>query len=417
MKSHSIRNFVVAQFPAWTHPALRSVEMMALTATGGVLRHLPMERTPRTPPRRAIDTLQRYAEERPSRATYQEIYPPHIDHRKPPVTAAGLGGEEGIHPSFVAELSRAMPSAGVGVIREGRVLTSMGAIITPENWLVTDVSHTGAGDSPYSHPLFSKLRLPEATRVKGRVAVMTMYPGNLPGHPYYAHWLLDMLPRLHLLEKSGERWDKLVVPQVVGYQRESLRLLGIDPEKIISAPDMHLQPDELVVPTLVGFPIGNYPAWACHWLKERFFPLIPPGAAARRRLYISRGKAARRRLLNEDELMAALSPLGFERVFLEEQSFIDNVRMLRDAEAVISPHGANTAIFTFCRSGTPVIELFSPAYVSACHYSAACQSDLNYAYVLGKGRVRERGFRSSDDITVDPGHVTDLLNEMMKELG
>jgi capsular polysaccharide biosynthesis protein len=420
MINHAIRNFVVNNLPAWTHPALRSLEMSALSATSSVLRHLPGEDTPRRPPRRIVETLQRYAAEQPSMATYTELYPPYLDRRTPPLAPppAGAEGQAGaagsLHPVFLGELSRMLPSAGVGVVRHGRVLTSMGAVITPDNRLVNDVSHTGAGENAYAHPLFSKLRLPELRRVAGRVAVITMYPGNIPGHPYYAHWLLDMLPRLHLLEKSGIGWDKLVVPQVVGYQRESLRLLGIEPDKIISEPELHLQADELVVPTLVGSPIGNYPAWACHWLRERFLPLAGAGERPRR-LFISRAKAARRRLLNEDELMAALTPLGFERMFLEEHSFIDNVRMLHDAEAVVSPHGANTAIFIFCKRGTPVIELFSPKYVAACHYSAMSQVGLNYGYVLGKGDIKERGHYSSEDITVDPDQVVRLLRRSTEE--
>lgn len=420
MKQHSLRNFAVMHLPAWAHPTLRSLEMMALSTTGSVLRHLPREGAP---PRGAIETLKRYASEHPRSATYQELYPAHRVQRRPPQTLpdagepnhpapAPLGSPPSLHPAFASELSRTFPSAGVAVIRDGRVITSMGAIITPENYLVHDVSHTGAGDNPYSHPLFSKLRLPEVTRVKGRVAVITMYPGNLPGRPYYGHWLWDILPRLHLLEKSGISWDKLVVPQVARYQRESLKLLGIKPEQVISDQDLHLQADELVVPSLAGSPIGNYSAWACQWLRERFFAITPPPSPSQpRRLYISRGKAATRRVLNEEALLSALAPLGFERVLLEDYSFLDGVRLLRDAEAVVSPHGSNITNIVFCRPGTPVIEFFSPKYVVACHYSMACQAGLNYGYAIGEGSLSERR-RISEDIMIDPAAVVALLGQM-----
>jgi capsular polysaccharide biosynthesis protein len=410
MRQHSLRNFAVKQFPAWAHPPLRKLEMLALTATGSVLRHLPVRDASRTPPRRAAESLQHYAAEHTDAAAYHELYPAHTVVRRPPRTL----GTAPLHPGFATELSRQLPSAGVGVIRGGRVMTSMGAVITPDHQLINDVSHTGAGDNPYGHPLFSTGRLPQSTPVKGRVAVITMYAGNLPGRPYYGHWLWDMLPRLHLLEKSGVPWDSLVVPQVARYERESLKLLGLD-KRIIADQDLNLEAEELVVPSLSGFPIGNYSAWACQWLRDRFLPMAPaPSAGQPRRLYISRAKAATRRMLNEAELLSALTPLGFEPVLLEEYSFLDGVKLLRDAEAVVSPHGSNITNLVFCRPGTPVIEIFSPKYVTACHYSMACQAGLDYGYVIGEGTVTKQQ-RVSENILVNPAHVTALLGRTLKD--
>jgi Glycosyltransferase 61 len=425
MKQHSLRNFAVMRLPAWTHPALRSLEMAALTTTGSVLRFLPRNGTP---PRGVVNTLQQYAAVHPEKASYKELYPAHLVVRPRPQTlprmdSDGLVSEEGadpssplLHPAFVRELARTLPSAGVGVIRDGRIIASMGAVITPDNYLINEVSHTGAGDNPYSHPLFSKFRLPPVTRVDARVAVITMYPGNLPGRPYYGHWLWDILPRLHLLEKSGVAWDKLVVPQVARYERESLSLVGIDPTSVISDQDLHLQPSEVIVPSLAGFPIGNYSAWACQWLRDRFLPLTPPPSPSQpRKLYISRAKAATRRVLNEDAIMSALAPLGFERVFLEQHSFLDGVRLLRDAEAIVSAHGSNITNIVFCQPRTPVIEMFSPKWVASCHYSVACQVGLNYGYVLGQGKIRSGPGGLSENITVEPADIVNLLAAMKRK--
>jgi capsular polysaccharide biosynthesis protein len=418
MSKQSIRNLAVMHLPAWTHPTLRQLEMMTLAGLGNVLRRFPLKEGPTSPPRRAVATLQAYAAEQPDIASYIEIYPPSTDRRKPahalgshPVMRDGAWQPSGpLHPAFAAELSRDLPSAGVGIIRNGRVITSMGAVLTPDHCLISDVSHTGAGDNPYAHPLFSRLKLPEVKRIEGRVAVLTVYPGNLAGRPYYGHWVLDILPRLHLLEKSGNRYDAIVAPQVARYQRESLNLLGTGP--VISEQGLQLQADELIVPSLAGFPIGNYSEWAIRWIRDRFLPLAPPATPAQpRRLFISRAKAATRRLLNEDELLSELAPLGFERVFMEDYSFIDGVRLLRDADAVVSPHGSNIVNIVFCRPGTPVIEIFSPKYVAACHYSAACQAELDYGYVLGRGSTSKHN-RISENIIVNPAEVVELLRAM-----
>jgi capsular polysaccharide biosynthesis protein len=411
MRRHRLRNLAIAQLPPWTHPPLRSLEKLALAAAGNVLRHLPARPSPRMPPRHVALTLRDYALAQPGTASFRELYPESIDVRTPPPKI--LTRE--LHPAFASELSRKLPSRGVGIIRKGRVITAMGAVITPDHCLVHDVSDSGAGSDPYAHPLFSTLRLPDVTHVPGRVAVLTMYQANLPGRPYYSHWLWDVLPRLHLLEKSGVSWDRFVVPQVTRYQRESLALLGIKPESIIAAPDMNIEADELVVPSLPAFPLGNTSPWASVWLRERFLPLTPPLSRSQpRRIYISRAKSGRRRVLNEDELLNVLAPLGFERVFLEDHSFLDGVRLLRDAEAVVTPHGSNVPNIVFCRPGTPVIELFSPKFVVACHYTVACKVGLNYGYLLGKGSVTSSSSNIAD-MTIDPAQVVSMLRQMMNK--
>lgn len=408
MQRHALRNLAIAKFPPWTHPHLRRIEKIAMFSAGNLLRHLPVHSAGRTPPRKVAPSLRDYMREHPEKGTYQELYPEHVSRRIAPRTFSSSE----LHPAFRNELSREMPSVGVGIMRGGRVISSMGAVITPDHYLIHDVSDSGAGD-PHAHPLFSRLRLPEVTRVSGRVAVLTMYQANLPGRPYYSHWLWDLLPRLHLLERSGVHWDKLVVPRIARYHRESLELLGLGAESLITEQDLNIEASELVVPSLVGHPVGNYPAWACQWLQERFLPLTPPAAPSQpRRIYISRAKSGRRHILNEDELLAALAPLGFKRVFLEDHSFIDGVRLLRDAEAVVTPHGSNVANIVFCRKGTPVIEIFSPKFVVSCHWTLACHLGLDYGYILGNGRIT-RTHSNIAHIVVDPQHVLGMLHAMM----
>ena len=111
-------------------------------------------------------------------------------------------------------------------------------------------------------------------------------------------------------------------------------------------------------------------------------------------------------------MLAALSPLGFARVFLEDHSFIDGVRLLRDAEAVVTPHGSNVPNIVFCRKGTPVIEIFSPKFVVGCHWTVACHLGLDYGYILGKGKI-SRSHSNIANIIVDPQDVLDMLGKMM----
>ena len=67
-------------------------------------------------------------------------------------------------------------------------------------------------------------------------------------------------------------------------------------------------------------------------------------------------------ILNEDELLNAIQPLGFQCVQLETLSFIDKIRLFQSAKIVVAP---NTAALMFCLFSTTnshIVELI-PRYI------------------------------------------------------
>jgi capsular polysaccharide biosynthesis protein len=380
----ALRRWAVRHLPSWIHPLARQAVFTGTAAAGTVLRALPGTSKTFGPPRRIAPTLRHYAERHPGTCSYRELYPEHELRRAPPIF-----WEEKLHPLFVEEMRRRAWATGVGVIRNGRVVTSSGAIIGPDDSLVYDVSHTASNDDPREHPIFLERKLPAVERFEGSVAVLTTLTSNVPQMYYFVHWLLDTLPRLHLLEKSGVAWDRLVAPQATRFQRETLSLLGVPADRIVSGRDRHIEAASLVVPTLPGLPV-NPPKWACDYLRGRFIPMalaegerpLAPG----RRLYFSRAKAKTRQIANEAELLAAIEPLGFERIFMEDYSFLEQVRILQETSIAIAPHGAANAGLVFCNPGTAFLEMFSPKYVNVCYWSLCNQIGARYAYVLGEGK-------------------------------
>jgi capsular polysaccharide biosynthesis protein len=81
------------------------------------------------------------------------------------------------------------------------------------------------------------------------------------------------------------------------------------------------------------------------------------GAGANGRIYISRRDSRKRTLANETELEAMLTDQGFDVVSLGGLAFEDQVRLFRNAELIVSPHGAGLANVIFCRPGTRLLEL------------------------------------------------------------
>jgi capsular polysaccharide biosynthesis protein len=242
----------------------------------------------------------------------------------------------------------------------------------------------------------------------GRVAVL-----STDGADIFYHWLFQLLPRFELLRRAGidpKTIDYFVVNDLTKtYQRESIQALGIDPRKIIESSKVrYLRAHQLVVPSI---PIGGgcFRPWMCQFLRATFLSNHAgrKARAAGRRLYISRGLASYRRVLNEIDVVRLLRQHGFEAITLESLSMWQQAEIMTSCEAVVGPHGAGLSNIVFCEPGTKVIEIFSPELVTGFFWKLASQLNLEYYYILGKGLPagQEEDYRqpwdARADITVD----------------
>jgi capsular polysaccharide biosynthesis protein len=84
------------------------------------------------------------------------------------------------------------------------------------------------------------------------------------------------------------------------------------------------------------------------------------------RIYISRGDANHRRVLNESELYPALSRFGFTVIKLEQLSLPVQINIFRNAKCVVAPHGAGLTNLGFGNRGTHIFEMLGQGWVNAC---------------------------------------------------
>jgi hypothetical protein len=224
-------------------------------------------------------------------------------------------------------------------------------------------------------------RMPVTRRVRGTCAVLTNQWWS--GH---FHWMLDTLPRLALLPDQPHR--RLLVPAPLARsQRRSLELAGISKDDLVSFHGGQVQIDDMILPSLPGR-TGNPPKWALEWLRER---LSPAPRRTGRRLYLSRGDVRRRPLVNEDALLEAIRPLGFEVVLPARLPLEEQLRTFAEAEFVVAPHGGGLVNLLASQEST-LVEIFDPRYVNGCYYALTDALGLGYWYVLGKGAAGD-GFR------------------------
>jgi capsular polysaccharide biosynthesis protein len=307
-----------------------------------------------------------------------------------PAAEIERGPVAGDHPVFAALRHHRHPAAYRALLRGARIAGAEPLVLTADRRAL--LASTYDREQLDANPVM-RARLPLAGRLRGRHVLLTQ-----PWATNHFHWMLDTLPRAALLA-PGEDAPVIVPDGLTADQRWSLRRAGIAEDRLVPfAPGSHVAVDELVFPSLVGG-TGNPPRWALDWLRER---LVGDAGPRTRRLYVSRADAALRRVVNEDELFAALEPLGFERLLPGGLPLEEQLRAFAEAEVVVGPHGAGLVSLLACAAGARVIELFAEHYVNGCYYALSDALGLSYAYVLC-ARAGE------EDLRADPGAVRAAL--------
>jgi len=296
-------------------------------------------------------------------------------------------------------------------VPNGRTVGRHGAVLTPDDFLLRDVSREFFWP-PEDHPLLHEEALPpRLTCLKGRWALI-----NGPGNSTY-HWLFDTLPRLEVLRLAGYSLDEfdglLMTRPKYGAHDATLDLLKVPREKIVWCTQRrHFQCDRLVVPSFGNDDLQHHDF--VYEFLERLVQPPPVPDAPRRRIFVSRRDAvtARRDLVNEDEIFAMAQRFGFERVTLGDLTFQEQAQCFASAECVISPHGGGLANLCFSRKPMLLVEIFAPDYVPAHFRTLSRQKGFEYEALLGEevagpdlGQERLNG----GNIRLDPARLESVL--------
>ncbi|MBE9019891.1 glycosyltransferase family 61 protein [Chroococcidiopsidales cyanobacterium LEGE 13417] len=231
----------------------------------------------------------------------------------------------------------------------------------------------------------------------------------------YFHWLIDCLTRLEGIEyyqaQTGIKPTLIIHANPQEWQKESLRLLGYNPDDCIEWNDSGVKVKKLVVPSFRREHNIISPT-ACQWLRQRLLSNLSDNTSISLspRIYISRPKSAGRNIINEADVMAILAPLGFVAYTMEELSFADEIRLFSQAEIVIAPHGAGLTNIIFALQKLIVIDLFG-SFGTPCFFALAQALGFYYG-CLGEGFDPKNKTGKYKGITVDIAKLQVLLQEM-----
>ncbi|MDX6501679.1 MAG: hypothetical protein QOG23_4939 [Blastocatellia bacterium] len=313
-------------------------------------------------------------------------------------------GVDGIHPNlqheyleFRAPFLASIPSA--------RVLGPDGCVITPDQGILRE--------SLWSSGLFQQnriyrsLRLPTPQFLSG-----SYYTIASPYSAGYYHWIVEVLPRLFAHESVANDCPRLVVNSPLNrWQLESLELLGFPYQNLVELGTDYLQLEKLYFPPYIG--INPY---CLDWLRERLLATVTPEPLPQR-VYITRRLAAKRRLVNEDQIESLLHEHGFIIAELETLSFAEQVRLFAQAEIVVGPHGAGLTNMVWAPRDCKIMEIQHPDYINVMYYMLAEVLHQRYWCCLGTpagdDSLRHGGAHGHDHITVSVDLFSNTLSEML----
>lgn len=180
-------------------------------------------------------------------------------------------------------------------------------------------------------------------------------------HHNFGHFVYQTVPNILAFRHFNPRLKPrlIMLGREYGFHRPYFDLLGVDydvlytGEEVVQVRRLHV----LEEPERHSF---NLAKWRL--VRDLAPPPRPELSPFGERIYLSRDGMDSRRVSNEDELMAYLAPLGFEKVVIQNYPAEVQIGILEKAKAIVGPHGSAFANLIFCRTPKILVEGHAHTY-------------------------------------------------------
>lgn len=234
---------------------------------------------------------------------------------------------------------------------------------------------------------------------------------NVWGTGYY-HWLTEIAPKFLQFESQIRKGKTFVPRDPPRYIKDFFEMFQFD--ELVPVTKCLITPELNLVTNPVA---GEHDPDDIRLVRLRVFEALDLASTGRRkRIYISRQKAARRKVSNDDEVISRLRREGFECLELEDISFAEQAKLFAQCEALVSIHGAGIANCVFMPPGSKVVELYpAPAsnsdFVNPCYENLCSAAGVGHQYVFCRRSKPENKFDfHSNDINVDVDRLLNIIS-------
>lgn len=248
-----------------------------------------------------------------------------------------------------------------------------------------------------------------------------------PATGNYYHWLFEQLPKLRLLDEAPQYddWPLLVDAGHHPNLRAALARVNRTGRPVIEIEaGIRHRVHRLLVPEAgvrmpVDFRAGAtvyaddilFAPRALAYLRRRF---LPAGAdrPGHRRLYLRRGPASYRRLLNEERVQAEFVARGFEVVEPGGLSLDEQIALFSQAAVIAGPTGAGMANMVFAPAQCRVLVLYYDSVPYFYFSTLAATLQQNLMYVLGEPDAGSNANLYQRDFTIEPACIGPALDAL-----
>lgn len=231
----------------------------------------------------------------------------------------------------------------------------------------------------------------------------------------YFHWLTDVLSRLYVMRSRLDEF-MLVLPhgyEALEFVRSSLSCFGVKSVEFIKRNEV-LRCKKVIMPSHTA-PSGHYNEQIIRGVRSVI--LATYGDSLKKeddRIYISRGRAPKRRLVNEEAVEEVLRDYDFQTYYAEDLSFEKQVKLCSRANYLVSNHGAGLTNMLFAPEGANVLELrHQTDSVNNCYFTLSSALNLNYFYQTCEAAQSDLEPHSAD-LVVDVNLLKKNLELLLK---
>ncbi|ALW87100.1 hypothetical protein AUC43_19690 [Hymenobacter sedentarius] len=234
----------------------------------------------------------------------------------------------------------------------------------------------------------------------------------------YFHWIAEELPRLALLRKVQPECIVLLPGlNSSDYIVQTVSALGfrhthtLMPGELAEVRDLWLA----VRPGRHGYMVPELMREVREAVLGSLAASLDPFKRATRRIYVSRCRQKWRQLTNEEEIVGVLARYGFETVYFEDMTFVEQVRTMYEAAVFIGIHGANMTNILFMTPGSNAIEIMSHTYINPSYLSMANSIGVYYSLVPSAQSSPMEVERGYADMLADPMLVEQVVRPLCVE--
>jgi capsular polysaccharide biosynthesis protein len=139
-----------------------------------------------------------------------------------------------------------------------------------------------------------------------------------------------------------------------------------------------LHADCVVLPELTAASLTQNPDMIKQVRAELMAAIAPRPMRATRKVYAARANASVRKIRNGSAVEALLQELGFEKVYFEHMSFLDQINLMQETSVFVGIHGAGMTNMLFLQNEAMIIELLNEENGDLCYFRLASCLGLSY---------------------------------------